>query len=204
MLSNGLAVPFPYDRRVATPLDDCFAYTWGMLPDYLAPGLKVVFVGTAAGERSAFLGHYYSGRGNKFWELLWETGLTGDRVLSPEQDDHVLSYGVGLTDIAKAVAASSDTNLRAGDLDIPGFLVKIERYEPTCVTFNGKGAAAKVAAHLGHAKPDHGPTGFGIAGAVGYVLPSSSGSNNDPVRFRPKNSKADWWREFGEWLGHAS
>ena len=49
-----------------------------MLPDYLSPGLKVVFVGTAAGERSAARGHYYAGRGNKFWELLWEAGLTDD------------------------------------------------------------------------------------------------------------------------------
>ena len=85
-----------------------------MLPDLLEGNLKGVFVGTAAGERSAARGHYYSGRGNKFWELLWEAGLTGDRILIAEQDSRVLSYSVGLTDIAKGVAASTDTKLRAG------------------------------------------------------------------------------------------
>jgi TDG/mug DNA glycosylase family protein len=171
-----------------------------MLPDYLAPGLVVVFVGTAAGELSAARGHYYSGRGNKFWELLWEAGLTEDRILSPEQDDSVLSYGIGLTDIAKAVAASTDTKLRRRDYDVPSFLEKIERFQPRCVAFNGKTSAGLVAKHLREPKPDHGPTAFSIARAAGYVLPSSSGSNNDPTRFLPKNSKAAWWREFGDWL----
>ncbi len=171
-----------------------------MLPDYLAPGLAVVFVGTAASERSALRGHYYSGPGNKFWELLWEAGLTGDRILIPEQDNRVLSYGVGLTDIAKDVAASTDSKLRAADFDIPTFLTKIERNQPRCVAFNGKGTAGRVAKYAGHQKPDHGPTSFEIAGAAGYVLPSSSGANNDPARFEPKLTKALWWRDFGSWL----
>ena len=171
-----------------------------MLPDYLAPDLEVVLVGTAVGEFSAARGHYYSGPGNKFWELLWEAGLTDDRILNPEQDERVLTYGVGLTDVAKAVAASTDTKLRAGHYDVPGFLDKIQRYGPKCVAFNGKTAAGVVAKHLQWPKPDHGPTTFDIAGAVGYVLPSSSGSNNDPRRFAPKATKAAWWQEFGVWL----
>lgn len=84
-----------------------------MLPDYLTPGLKVVFVGTAAGERSAARGHYYSGRGNRFWELLWAVGLTSDRMLIPEHDAQILDYGVGLTDLVQGVAASTDSKLRA-------------------------------------------------------------------------------------------
>ncbi len=171
-----------------------------MLPDYLAPGLTVVFVGTAAGERSAARGHYYSGRGNKFWELLWEAGLTGDRILIPEQDERVLSYGVGLTDVAKAVAASTDTMLRQSDYDVPGFLAKIERFIPGCITFNGKRAAGVVAKYLGQPRPDLGPMRFDIAGSSGYVLPSSSGSSADPAHYAPKLSKAAWWQEFGDWL----
>lgn len=56
-----------------------------MLPDYLEPNLSVVFVGTSVATASAARGHYYAGPGNKFWELLWEAGLTADRMLSPEQ-----------------------------------------------------------------------------------------------------------------------
>jgi TDG/mug DNA glycosylase family protein len=116
-------------------------------------------------------------------ELLWDAGLTGDRILIPEQDERVLSHGVGLTDIAKAVAASTDTKLRAGDYDVPAFLGKIESHQPGCVGFNGKTAAGVVASYLRQAKPDLGPTDFDIAGSAGWVLPSSSGSNNDPARF---------------------
>jgi G:T/U-mismatch repair DNA glycosylase len=105
-----------------------------------------------------------------------------------------------LTDIAKEVAASTDSKLRAGDFDIPTFLTKIERYQPRCVAFNGKGTAGRVTKYTGHQKPDHGPTNFEIAGTAGYVLPSSSGSSNDPVRFKPKSTKAEWWQDFGSWL----
>jgi TDG/mug DNA glycosylase family protein len=171
-----------------------------MLPDYLAPGLKVVLVGTAAGETSAARGHYYSGRGNKFWELLWEAGLTGDRILNPQQDSRVLIYGVGLTDIAKGVAASTDTKLARTAYNVPGFLEKIDRYKPAAVAFNGKTAAGVVAKHLGGGPPDHGPTPFLVGPSPAYVLPSSSGSNNDPRRFGPKASKEEWWRDFGVWL----
>src|SRR2546427_10087333 len=45
------------------------------LPDLLAPSLRVVFVGTAAGRESAAK-CYYAGRGNRFWRTLHEVGLT--------------------------------------------------------------------------------------------------------------------------------
>ena len=40
------------------------------LPDLLAPGLDLVFVGINPGERSAELGHYYANPGNGFWPAL--------------------------------------------------------------------------------------------------------------------------------------
>lgn len=171
-----------------------------MLPDYLASDLRAVFVGTAAGERSAARGHYYAGRGNKFWELLWEAGLTGDRVLIPEQDKRVLDYQIGLTDLVKSMAASTDSKLRTSHYDVPNLIVKIERFQPHAVGFNGKTAASIVARHLGEAPPSLGPARFSLGSSLVYVLPSSSGSNNDPSRFLPKMSKEAWWRGFGEWL----
>jgi TDG/mug DNA glycosylase family protein len=38
-----------------------------VLPDVLKPGLKVVFCGTAVGNKSARASAYYAGRGNQFW-----------------------------------------------------------------------------------------------------------------------------------------
>jgi TDG/mug DNA glycosylase family protein len=97
--------------------DDC-----SMLPDYLEDNLAVVFVGTSVATASARRGHYYGGPGNKFWELLWEAGLTGERILSPEQDAWVLRYGIGLTDVVKSLAASSDSLLKSTDYDVPASL----------------------------------------------------------------------------------
>jgi TDG/mug DNA glycosylase family protein len=93
-----------------------------MLPDYLEDNLAVVFVGTSVATASARRGHYYGGPGNKFWELLWEAGLTGERILSPEQDAWVLRYGIGLTDVVKSLAASSDSLLKSTDYDVPASL----------------------------------------------------------------------------------
>src|SRR5262249_548654 len=45
------------------------------LPDYLQPGLRLVFVGFNPSMRSAAIGHYYAGPGNLFWPLLYESGL---------------------------------------------------------------------------------------------------------------------------------
>jgi TDG/mug DNA glycosylase family protein len=50
------------------------------LPDYLRPGLKLVFVGFNPGERSARIGHYYAGRGNQFWNFLYESGLVPEML----------------------------------------------------------------------------------------------------------------------------
>ncbi len=166
-----------------------------VLPDYLAPDLAVVFVGTSVGIESASRGHYYSGPGNKFWELLWEAGLTGDRRLVPDQDATVLKYSIGLTDIVKGRASSSDALLKPLDFDVPGFLAKIQKYKPFVVAFNGKEAAKRVSRKVGHGEPSLGPVDWRIDDSRVFVLPSSSGSNAIP-----KSSKSEWWRDFGSWL----
>src|SRR5436190_2238246 len=108
----------------------------GKLPDYLASDLRVVFCGTAAGKDSASLGHYYAGTGNLFWTYLYGAKITAE-PLFPSTDHRVLEFGVGLTDLAKKIAASSDRGLRK-HYDVDGFVTKIERYRPAWVAFHGK------------------------------------------------------------------
>lgn len=81
-----------------------------MLADLLAPGLQLVFCGTAASHKSALRGHYYAGPGNRFWPLLAETGLT-PRLFRPDEDRLLLGLGIGLTDLAKGISGM--------DRDIP-------------------------------------------------------------------------------------
>jgi TDG/mug DNA glycosylase family protein len=67
-----------------------------VLPDYLVPGLRVVFCGTAVSLESAHRRHYYAGPGNEFWLMLHESGLVDER-LTPEDDVRMASFGFGLT-----------------------------------------------------------------------------------------------------------
>ena len=85
-----------------------------ILPDVLAPGLRVVFCGTAAGEEAARVGAPYAGPGNRFWWVLHEVGLT-PRELRPVEFRELLAWGIGLTDVAKH-AVGGDSALRAGRL----------------------------------------------------------------------------------------
>lgn len=171
-----------------------------MLPDYLEEKLAVVFVGTSVATASAARGHYYAGPGNKFWELLWEAGLTADRILSPDQDSRVLGYGIGLTDVVKSVAASSDSLLKGSDYDIAGFLARIETFDPRVVAFNGKEAARRVLRHLREPDPTLGRSDVVLGTSRVFVLPSSSGANADRRNLAPKSSKAEWWRELGDFV----
>ena len=74
-----------------------------ILPDVLAPGLKLVFCGTAAGAVSAARGCYYAHPHNKFWRALFDVGLT-PRLLHCSEFALLPSLGLGLTDIAKSVS----------------------------------------------------------------------------------------------------
>lgn len=174
------------------------------LPDYLATGLDAVFVGTSVSTTSAARKHYYSGPGNKFWAFLWEADLTGERLLIPEQDSRILEYRLGLTDLVKGRAASSDTLLTTNDYDVSGFIEKIAAFRPFAVAFNGKEAARRVSRYQGYSEPDLGLADWKLGDAWVYVLPSSSGSSADPRHYEPKESKVAWWQDFGTWLRASS
>ena len=171
-----------------------------MLPDHIDHGLTAVFVGSSVATASAANGHYYSGPGNQFWGLLWEAGLTGDEKLVPEQDAMLIKFGLGVTDVVKGRAASTDSLLRPADYDVPAFLRKIETFNPYLVAFNGITVAGKVFRAMNEPNPSLGASRVRIAETKVFVLPSSSGANANPRNFSPKATKAGWWCELGELL----
>lgn len=166
-----------------------------MLPDLLRPDLWIVFVGTSVGERSAEAGHYYANPTNRFWELVNAAGLTEGAGLTAERDAELLDHAIGITDLVKSRAASSDRLLEASDYDVAGFLGRIEESRPVIVAFNGREAARQLARHLERPVPAEGPLPWRVAGAHGYRLPSSSGANAR----RPAADKTEAWRHFGRW-----
>jgi double-stranded uracil-DNA glycosylase len=160
------------------------------LPDHLAPGLAIVFIGFNPGETSARLGRYYGYVGNRFWWLLWQAGLT-DRLLAPAED-HTLpaAYGYGLTDIvdrpSKSSGDLSDWELREGREQL---LAKLRQYRPRVACYNGKGvyAAASGAKQVTYGLQ---PASL-VEGVLDFVAASPSGRSREPLA-----AKLDLYREL--------
>ena len=142
-----------------------------MLTDVLAPDLALVVCGSAAGRRSAQLGQYYAGRGNKFWAILAETGLT-PRRLAPHEYELLPSFGIGLTDVVKD-QAGGDSELDFSRSDPAALRDKIRRFSPRYLCFNGK-RAAKV--FLGRTEVQFGLQPETIDSTSLFVAPSTSGA----------------------------
>jgi TDG/mug DNA glycosylase family protein len=140
-----------------------------ILPDLLRPGLKLVICGSAAGLRSAEARAYYAGPGNRFWEILFKTGLTPTR-LSPAEFPRLLDFQIGLTDMAKKTFGA-DSGLAAGDFDAMRLRNLIVAHRPAILAFNGKRAAT---AFFGRTVDYGYRKNFG--GTRIYVAPSTSGA----------------------------
>ena len=111
-----------------------------VLPDMMRPGLRLVFVGTAAGRRSAEVGAYYAHRGNRFWRTVFEVGLT-PRLFAPREFPLLLDLGIGFTDVAKG-AAGMDHEIAAAAFDPVGLAEKVARFRPKAIAFTSKRAAS--------------------------------------------------------------
>lgn len=168
-----------------------------VLPDVLAPGLRVVFCGTAPGTRSARESAYYAHPGNHFWRSLFEAGLT-PRLLVPREFREVLRFGIGLTDVAKH-HFGSDAELPRAAFDAASLHRKLARFQPRFVAFTSKNAA-RAGLALGSRNPDYGEQPVTIAQTRVFVLPSPSGQARGFWDIGP-------WRQLAERIhagGHES
>jgi TDG/mug DNA glycosylase family protein len=162
------------------------------LPDLLAPDLRVIFVGTAAGNRSAELGQYYAGRGNRFWRTLHEVGLT-PRLFEPREFGELLQLGIGLTDMSK-LGCGMDRDVKAHEFDPDLFEGNVRRYRPRAIAFTSKKAASlcrRVSSTRGIAlgRQAERPAGFPEI----FVLASPSGAARSHWSLAP-------WQELADWL----
>ena len=151
----------------------------------LAPGLRLVFCGTALGAASFRARAYYAGPGNRFWPTLAAVGITPRRFAPSEYAD-LLGLGIGLTDLCKN-HSGSDAQLPLDALDGSALLAKVLFWKPMRLAFTSKtgGRAA-----LGR------PVDYGLQperwGATQlWVLPSPSGR---AVKFWD----ASWWQQLAD------
>ena len=160
------------------------------LPDLLRENLRLVFVGTAASNRSAADGHYYAHPGNRFWSALHEAGLTPRRY-RPGEFRELLPLGIGFTDLNKS-ESGMDHELTADPIDVAAFTAKIERYHPDAIAFTSKKAAS-----LFYGRPTTAIT-FGLQPRIAgfcdvFVLTSPSGAASGHWSLAPWRALAKWF-----------
>ncbi|HZP99596.1 MAG TPA: mismatch-specific DNA-glycosylase [Reyranella sp.] len=141
-----------------------------LVPDLLAPGLDLVFCGTAPSPASFRARAYYANPGNAFWPTLHAVGLTPER-LAPQRYPELLSWGLGLTDLNKT-EYGSDHELSAQAMDARSLRAKIAKFRPAAIAFTSKNAASLA---LGIKVPAYGRQVELLEGAVVFVLASPSG-----------------------------
>ena len=147
------------------------------LPDRVAPGLDVLFVGINPGVRSAQLGHHFAGHSNRFWVLLRDVGL-----VPPEfgfvDDEQLPAMGLGITNLVArttpGVADLKPAELAAGRLVL---LRKVHRLRPRIVALVGVTVARAVQPFLRTAPVELGVQSFAMHAARVFVLPNPSGRN---------------------------
>ncbi|MGH9683206.1 MAG: mismatch-specific DNA-glycosylase [Candidatus Acidiferrales bacterium] len=143
------------------------------LPDYLRKGMKMVLVGANPAERSARVGHYYAGRTNPFWPMLYESGVIPE-PLGYEDDRRLIEFGIGLTDLVKRPTRDVEEIERQEFAEGRVLLAqKLEDLRPRVIAFNGKLVGEKFMGRpckLGLQKDK-------LYGAQVFVLPSMGGRN---------------------------
>jgi mismatch-specific thymine-DNA glycosylase len=139
------------------------------LPDYLRKGMKLVIVGCNPTESSVRAGHYYAGRGNPFWGLLYDSGVVPEPFDYPD-DRRIIEFGIGLTDLVKKPTKTIEA-LKREDFAEGRFVLsrKLEEFLPRVVAFNGKLPYEQFAQR----KCKYGVQKELLYGARVYVLPTT-------------------------------
>ncbi len=158
----------------------------GGLPDYLAPCLSILFVGINPGRRSSEVGHHYAGPSNRFWKLLFESGLVPHQM-TYQDDERLLDYGYGLTNLIRKPTSGTQDLVRQDFLRGRRALVKkIEKFQPALVAILGISVARVLfppaTSHASGKRPAIFPIQTGLqpellAGVRVFVLPNPSGRN---------------------------
>jgi len=133
----------------------------------------MILVGANTGDRSARVGHYYAGRGNQFWPMMYDSGVIPE-PLGYEDDRRILEFGIGMTDLVKRPTRGIEEIERQEFAEGRVLLAqKLEEMRPRLIAFNGKMVYEKFTGRpckLGLQKEK-------LYGAHVFVLPSTSGQN---------------------------
>ena len=146
-----------------------------MASDLLEPGLKLIFCGYNPSLRSGYTGYHYAHPGNRFWRVLFASGVT-DRLYEPQEDGILLGLGIGFTNLCSRPTRRADEltreEIKSGALALRQ---KLEQFRPQVVAYTGIGvykwfrATSKVGWGMQPASA--------VPGVTDVVVPSPSGLN---------------------------
>lgn len=146
----------------------------GFVPDVLAKGLSVLFVGINPGLYSGAIHHHFGKPGNRFWPALHLSGFT-PRILSPFEEREMLALGIGITNlVGRTTATAAEVTTEELVAGLRALAAKVRRYRPGCVAFLG---LTSYRSAFGRPKAGLGPLPEPFAGARAWLLPNPSGLN---------------------------
>jgi TDG/mug DNA glycosylase family protein len=176
-------------ERIVKPTKEELAAAVGkIVPDLIAPNLRVLFCGINPSVYSAVVRHHFARPGNRFWPTLHKAGFT-PRLLRPDEEQELLIYGYGITNIVERATVAA-AELTSDELAKGGQQLrkKVEQYQPQVVAVLGI-SAYRLAFSVPRATLGEQPAV--IEKTQLYVLPNPSGLN---AHFTP----TDLARVFGE------
>jgi len=136
-----------------------------------------LFVGINPGQRSEAIGHHFAGYSNRFWPLLYDAKLVSER-LSAEDDDRLVEWGLGITNLVPRMTPGIDTLRR--DEYVAGAKVlrqKIRRFAPAIVALVGVTLFRSLFQVPNGEHVSLGLQAEPLEGARVFVLPNPSGRN---------------------------
>jgi double-stranded uracil-DNA glycosylase len=145
-----------------------------VIPDVIAPDLRVLFSGINPGLYSAWTGHHFARPGNRFWPALHASGFT-PRLLRPDEQDELLRLGLGITNVVARTTARAD-ELTDDEIAEGGELLRAKtlRFGPRWLAVLGV-TVYRVA--FGDRTAKVGPQELTIGDTGVWVLPNPSGLN---------------------------
>ena len=145
-----------------------------VIPDVIAPDLRVLFCGINPGLWSGAVGRHFARPGNRFWPALHASGFTPG-LLTPDRQDELLELGLGISNVVGRTTARAD-ELTADEYREGARVLteKAANYRPAWIAIVGITAYRTA---FGRPAAKIGPQDERIADSRVWVLPNPSGLN---------------------------
>jgi TDG/mug DNA glycosylase family protein len=187
-------------RRVSFTRAELKSFTGATLPDLIAEGVRLLFVGINPGLRSVAVQGHFAPRRNRFYPALLRAGITGYLIdasagLTARDRDYLLARGVGITSlVARATASAAELGPAELAEGTRALAATVRRFRPRVVAILGI-TAYRIAFATPRAEPGRQPDD--LDGAQLWVVPNPSGRN----AHAPLDTLAAAYREAAQAAG---